>query len=316
MSFSVLGFGGLSYPEFCQFAIDVDSVLKNTAKFSNDVALFKVNNKSKAAFLNWVTLWAEKHDLVLDIDTAKLEKSTGKLRPFEVLAKTDSAEHPEQTFLLTLRTAGYIAFKSGDLLAIPLDDKEEERFYSLAKVKKNTIVLSIKVHEHGRCSNMLNNLKIADKVSGFIVENSSFHLPKRTKDIVFIANGTGIGPFLGMLNAVKTTTRVSLYWGGRTQESFNLYHEFIQQSIDQRKLDSLNLAFSRTVHEKRYVQDLVLEDKEKIANVIKNKGCIMICGSTVMANAVVTCLSLIAQEYGLEDIASLKESGYIRIDSY
>ena len=57
MNFSVVGFGSLMYPNYCQFAIDVDQLLNNNPKFKSNLPLYKINEESKGAFESWFKKW-------------------------------------------------------------------------------------------------------------------------------------------------------------------------------------------------------------------------------------------------------------------
>ena len=315
IGYSVLGFGSVSYPDFCQYAIEVDQFLARKSKLKADLELFKINNKSKAAFLKWVRLWSDKHQLELSIDESQLIKDRIKTKSFEVISKTDSKENPDQTFLISLNSSSKTRFKSGDLLAVYANEEEEERLYSISKNEDNSILLSIKVHEKGLCSNYLNDLKLTDKINASVIENIGFHLPKTKRGIILIANGTGIAPFLGMINETKAEANVSLYWGGRTEKSFDLYNNKIQYYLQENKLNELHLALSRE-RDKVYVQDLIARDKERIAEALKNKGYIMICGSLAMKKEVVSVIGKLCKAFELPDLEELEEEGFIRSDCY
>ncbi len=73
INFSVLGFGSLAYPNFCQFAIDVDEILNSNAKFKSILPLYKINEQSYNSFYRWVTKWSKANsiDLIIDINNSE-----------------------------------------------------------------------------------------------------------------------------------------------------------------------------------------------------------------------------------------------------
>ena len=59
-----------------------------------------------------------------------------------------------------------------------------------------------------------------------------------------ISNGTGIAPFLGMLDEVNAETKVNFIWGGRTSASYDLYERELEALIDCKNI-SVHKAFSK-----------------------------------------------------------------------
>lgn len=56
IDYTVLGFGSRSYPKFCQFAIQVDTLLEQHPKYSPLMPLFKINNQEERSFQQWESL--------------------------------------------------------------------------------------------------------------------------------------------------------------------------------------------------------------------------------------------------------------------
>lgn len=65
-SYSLVGFGSKSYPDFCKFAIDITRAMKNvnTTPF---VKPFYINNRSFVVFKEWSNLWSVKEGLNINI---------------------------------------------------------------------------------------------------------------------------------------------------------------------------------------------------------------------------------------------------------
>ena len=90
----------------------------------------------------------------------------------------------------------------GDLLGItPADGRE--RLYSIAKYREE-IWLSVKLVAQGVVSNLLNDLPIGETLRAVIEPNPNFHFPKKAPQVVCIANGAGMAPFLGMIEEIPT----------------------------------------------------------------------------------------------------------------
>ena len=311
--FSVVGFGSYAYPDFCQFAIDVDEALEQTENAHRETKLHTVNDKSLGNFQQFVTTWGEKQTIPLDLDTTTLQRTPKALKPLSVFHKTIVETQPDNTFLLTLKPQKRLTVSSGDFLAVYPEKNHRERLYSIGKVN-NMIQLSVKYYETGLGSNYLNGLSKGDTLKAKIIQNKGFHFPQSASQVLLIANGTGIAPFLGMLYENKNT-KTHLYFGLRGQASYQLYQEQIDGFIAKGKLGNLNLALSQEGN-KQYVQDLLLKDEHLVAQVLSTGGCIMICGSLAMQESVWQTLETIRSKRNLETLAFYHKNKQIKTDCY
>ena len=309
-SFSVVGFGSLSYPDFCKFAFDVNRALLNTEAIQL-VPTFTINDKSFESFEQWVRIWSEKVDLQLSIPKETLLSRPKQTKSFEIVSKTAVGENPDNTFLITLKSKQKLQFTSGDLLAVYPKDDYRERLYSIGKIDGNT-QLSVKYYDDGLGSNYLNNCKIGDSCQARLIENVNFHMPKKASQVIMIANGTGIAPFLGMLDQNKKI-ECEAYFGLRTEQSYELYKTQLEDYLHRKKLSSLNVAYSQQ-HERLYVQHLLKRDGKHIAKTLENKGVIMICGSLNMYKDVMETLHIICLEFNQKPLSDY--SNQIKSDCY
>lgn len=175
--------------------------------------------------------------------------------------------------------------------------------------------MSVKLHPNGLGSSYLYNLKIGDSIKARLDKNPHFNFPKKAKNIVMISNGTGIAPFLGMIDENKNKAEILLYCGFRNHTSYELYKNTIEKNISEQKLTRLNLAYSREGN-KQYVKDLVQNDADFIANTLKNKGVIMLCGSLAMQEMVFEIVEEICRENNLKNIDFYKTNKQILSDCY
>jgi sulfite reductase (NADPH) flavoprotein alpha-component len=313
LDFSVVGFGSLLYPEYCKYAEEVDDLLNAHQNFNQKLELVKINNQSFEAFKNWVLQWntVSNQNLIITQPTEKLNSKY--TRTFKVVKRTEL--NIDDTFLLQLRPLKKIKFQSGDLLAFKPNEDEAAREYSIAKVEGD-ILLSIKKHEKGLCSNYLSTLNTADTITATISENKEFHLPAKTKDVILIANGTGIAPFLGMINDNKKQKNIHLFWGGRTKASLKLYAGLLEEAKKQDKLNQLQTAFSQEQAEKIYVQDLLIQNEEFIAKHFQQNGVVMICGAIAMQNRVLEVLNNTTTEQLNKPLSAFESNGQIKMDCY
>ncbi len=292
IEYAVVGFGSLAYPDYCEFAIQVDQNLKQKSNTSAILPLEKIHNQSLLQFKNWCKGLSEKMNIPLEIDESLWQINTKELQDFKVISKSEI--NTDDTFLLTLKPKKRIKFQSGDLLSFYPKDEVTPRYYSIAKVNNN-ILLSIKKHAFGKASKYLSQLEVGESLKAKIDDNPAFHFPKN-KPALLIANGTGIAPFLGMLNTKKEEKH--LLWGGRTESSFNIYKPYITNALQEQKLHSFSIGLSRTKNQK-YVQDVLKENTSMLLNILKNNGKIMICGSLQMEEGVRKTIKMIGLKNNL-----------------
>ena len=314
--YSVVGFGSLAYPEFCKFAYTVDELLQKLPKSKRLNDVFTINNQSLEVYNKWLLQWSKTANLAIRLPKPLISKKKQKTYTFEIIANTKAENHLDATFLITMKALNKVKFKSGDLLSIISEKDGRERLYSIGKLNKNKLVLSVKLHNKGAISNLLNNLETGNKITCGVVKNKGFHLPKKTKKALLIATGTGIGPYLGMIGENNKKTKLQLYWGGRTKASFNLYKNELETQQKIGNLQSLHLAYSQEQETKIYVQDLLKSDAKMVAEILKNNGVIMICGSVAMQKDVTQVLEDICQEHLKKTLSYYQNKGAILMDCY
>ncbi|MDN3595469.1 PepSY domain-containing protein [Zunongwangia endophytica] len=315
-SYSVVGFGSLAYPSYCKYAFDVDQQLYENEVSHQFLKPYTINNKSWEAFDQWVDQWSNKVGITVNVprdnDVTKQRKKTKK---YKILYKTKASESPDDTFVVGLAPIKKQKIKSGDLLAIYPTKNDHERLYSIGKDQEYNILLSIKKHEFGLCSNFLNDAKEGSEIDAVKVKNPDFHF-NLSKNTIMIATGTGIAPFIGMMqeNAKKQT--ITLYWGGRNEASFNVYKNRIDSFLNNGRLTEFLPAYSRISKEKVYVQHLVARDAEKIAKSLQDGSVIMICGSILMQKEIVKSLTEICKNYNNKPLSFYQKKGQLKMDCY
>lgn len=311
--FSVVGFGSYAYPDFCQFAIAIDKALEQITQATRLTKLHTINDKSLEAFQQFVRAWSDSTQVDLQVDTTALETQPKHLKTFQVVNKTEVFQQPDNTFLLTLKPEKKANLTSGDLLAIYPENNHRERLYSIGKVN-GAIQLSVKHYSNGLGSNFLNGFSNNENLQARLIKNEGFHFPKKASKVIMIANGTGIAPFLGMLDE-NPHVPTHLYFGLRTQASFQLYQEQIAHLKQAGKLSKFNLALSREA-QNCYVQDLLRKDSKLLVETLQNKGCIMICGALAMQDSVFQVLEKILLEHHLKPLAFYRKNKQLKTDCY
>jgi len=314
IKFSVVGFGSKAYPDFCEFAFEIDKQLENQNWTERLLDVQTVNDKSATEFVEWIKLWSAKTEIPLSTTPSLYNHVPKGLQKLMVLDKTQVSEH-EQTFILTLRANARAKFSSGDLLAIYPANDTRERLYSIGNHSGN-IQLVVKLHPHGLGSEFLNNLLPGNTIKARIINNKAFHFPKKASKVALISNGTGIAPFLGMIEQNKTKTETHLYAGFRMEtETVSGYKKFTAEMIQKQKLQSFHLALSREA-EHFYVMDLIKRDADFFINVLKEGGVIMICGSLAMQKDVEAILDTLCIERKIKSISDYRQNGQLLTDCY
>ncbi|MDO6490644.1 MULTISPECIES: PepSY domain-containing protein [unclassified Cellulophaga] len=315
-NYSVVGFGSLAYPDYCKFAYDVDTMLQAHPNNNRLADVFTINNQSLESFNQWLLAWSKQENLNISLPKAIGGKKKRKTYTFTVTKHTKAENNPDDTFCIYLKPVEKVKFTSGDLLSILGEKDQRERLYSIGKWEKNELVISVKRHQKGSVSNRLQNLAVGNKISCGIVKNKAFHLPKKAKEALLIATGTGIGPYLGMIRQNTAHKKLHLYWGGRTAASFELYKNQLEEQQQAGKLTSLHLALSREQAQKVYVQNLLEANGKEVAQLINNKGYILICGSIGMQKEVTTVLDTICKNHLKKPLSYYQNKGHILMDCY
>lgn len=138
----------------------------------------------------------------------------------------------------------------------------------------------------GVASNYLANVKKNDRLSCSVrASNVRFHPPDNTKTpIIMIAAGTGIAPFRGFIQeraaqfaCGREIGATILYYGCRYETDY-LYADELKRWSNLGAVQ-VKTVFSRQDDKKKYVQDLLWEDRQEIGELYK-KGChFYTCGS-------------------------------------
>ena len=310
-NYAVVGLGSLAYEHFCGFALKVDLFLRQTQGISALQDPFLIHNRSYTSFQKWLHKWGDQVGLPVKLPPKK-ENNNHNLKKFKVIAKNVLDDGFDQTFTLRLRPRSKQKFRSGDLLAFYPSEDPIKREYSIGKICGGDILLSIKLHPKGICSNYLYKLDDGDVIKAELIANKRFHCPENGKPVIMVANGTGIAPFLGMLGGPNEKC---MYWGGKSELSFQLYKPFFEDVKAQNGTIGFKTVFSRENGEMKYVQELVEKDVGPILEVLDKGGTLMICGSVQMQNGVLLILGQLCEQQG-KHLNGYQTNGQLLMDCY
>ncbi|SEI41787.1 sulfite reductase (NADPH) flavoprotein alpha-component [Dyadobacter koreensis] len=313
IDFSVVGFGSHAYPDFCKFAFEVNNLLAQQPWASPLLEIYTVNDKSPEQFNQWAADWSQHAEVPTTLSAGPLKPRQQRKQPMLVMNTTQVHSNGE-AFLIRFRPKRRQKFSSGDLLAIYPAADHRERLYSIGKIGKE-IQLSVKLHANGLGSTYLARLKAGDSIQACLLQNPDFHLPPNVPAVLMICNGTGIAPFLGMIDQLSPKTNAHLYCGFRGEASFQLYKQALEESRTSNKLNGLHIAYSREGR-KEYVKDMLERDRSLIADVLVSKGVIMLCGSLSMQNNVSTLLEQVCQNQLGKSLSYYQSRSQVLMDCY
>lgn len=312
--YSVLGLGSHAYPDFCKFAFELNRLLSLQEWASPLTDIHTVNDKSPDEFNLWAEAWSQQSGITLTVLPELYSTAAHRLKTFKVLENTAHKVAPGDSFTVSLQAGKRLNVTSGDLLAVyPVND-HRERLYSIGMVNKE-IRLNVKLHADGLGSGFLQKLQTGEKILARIISNKHFHFPDKATEVVMIANGTGIAPFLGMISENARQKPCHLYCGFRKRSSYERYQAFLEENQAANKVVNLYAAFSRE-GKKQYVSDLIDRDAALIAEVLVRKGVVMICGSLAMQKDVLALLERICQEATGKGVSHFQSHDQILTDCY
>lgn len=321
--FAVLGFGDRQFPQFCQFARDVDAALTRSG-WTSLLPLETIDRQSPQEFARWGKALSAVLGEELVLAHVPEQPRTHALTLIdrsdygtEVQAPTSVLRFalPRSSLLARLAGRGWPRFSAGDLLAVVPPDDTLPRYYSLASSSRDGFVeICVRKHPGGLCSGLLHGLRPGDRVEAFVKPNPAFRPVKGRKPVILIGAGTGIGPLAGFIRANRGRRPLHLYFGGRDPESDFLYRREIQGWLDDRRLTSLSTEFSR-MRGGGYVQDRLRADAERLRALIGTGAQVLVCGGREMAAGVTEALGELLVPAGLTP-GLLKSEGRYLEDVY
>jgi len=313
LHYAVLGFGSKVYPDFCKFAFDVHNLLAKEAWATPLIDIHTVNDKSPQDLQLWEEAWSQMSGVEVNGLFAQNAAQPKKLKNFTVQSNTGQ-DKTAGVFQVRLSAKGKLKAKSGDLLAIYPANDHRERLYSIGVID-NAIQLSVRLHPDGLGSGFLHDLKPEAVLKAKVVKNPHFHFPAKASRVIMISNGTGIAPFLGMINQNAAKVPCYLFCGFRENSSFEPFQQFLTEMHTHAKVSDLKIAFSREGN-KQYVSDLIRAEANFVAESLTQSAVVMICGSLAMQKDIVQILEEICQEKTGHPLSFYQSRNQVLTDCY
>jgi sulfite reductase (NADPH) flavoprotein alpha-component len=124
-------------------------------------------------------------------------------------------------------------------------------------------------------------LKRGDRVRVKLKPNKHFVLPATDKNIIMVGPGTGVAPFRAFVQerrAIEATGKSWLFFGDRTFTHDFLYQLDWQDALKDGALTRMDVAFSRDMPEKTYVQHRMWEQRRDLVEWLDNGAHFYVCG--------------------------------------
>ncbi len=167
------------------------------------------------------------------------------------------------------------------------------RLYSIASSQLETpdelhTTLGVRQYEafgfthRGAASGYLAQLAAGSEVAIYIHENDNFRLPSdHSKPILMIGPGTGVAPFRAFVQQRVVTGASGKNWllfGEQRRRQTFLYQREWLDYLKRGQLHRLDVAFSRDLAHKVYVQDRLREHGRDVYAHVEEGGFIYVCG--------------------------------------
>eukprot|EP00656_Telonema_subtile_P005559 TRINITY_DN12521_c0_g1_i1.p1 TRINITY_DN12521_c0_g1~~TRINITY_DN12521_c0_g1_i1.p1 ORF type:complete len:622 (-),score=223.27 TRINITY_DN12521_c0_g1_i1:70-1935(-) len=170
----------------------------------------------------------------------------------------------------------------------------QTRFYSISsslRLHKNAIHLTAAVVRYpnqteglpdreGVATSWFDRMREGNTIQ-ICMRSAGFHLPAdKSKPVLMVGPGTGIAPFRGYIQeymAIKRsgadTGKMFLFFGCRSSKQDFIYQQELQQAQDEGALTQLFSAFSRDQEHKVYVQHMLEQQAQLVADsLLKEEG--------------------------------------------
>lgn len=327
LKYTVLGFGDSQFPNFCQFALDVDAALSRKG-LSRLHGIELINRCSASQFSQWGDKIGELIGSPLSLTYDPLPPPSVKLELVERADYGLAVQAPTSILRFKVAEQGgrwpkffprapksLPSFEAGDLLGVMPPHGQAARFYSLASSATDEVLeICVRKQPGGLCSGYLHQLRPGDHIDGFVRPNPGFRPATGNNPVILIGAGAGIGPLTGFIRKNTERHPMYLYWGGRSSQSDFLYQPELGRYLEDQRLTGLNTAFSQS-DERSYVQDKLRQDQIAVRQMVEKGAQILVCGGRDMAAGVKQVIEDILEPLRT-DVETLRAEGRYLEDVY
>ncbi len=189
------------------------------------------------------------------------------------------------------------------------------RLYSIASSSKaypdevHVTVRTVRYEAHGRDRYGVCSVQLAERLASggslpvYIQHNPNFKLPVNPDTpVIMIGPGTGVAPFRAFLGEREETGAEGknwLFYGDQHFSTDFLYQTEWQRWLKDGLLTRMDVAFSRDMDHKVYVQHRMLEKSRELYEWLQEGACVYVCGDEKkMAHDVHATLAIILEREG------------------
>ena len=315
----VLGLGDHRYPEFCKFAEQLQTrLIAQGAKLS--LPMMTVDNMRASDIAKWQARIAE----VLAIKAVQPSQYQPAWFNATLLDRQHLNPYSNSPGLYKLRfKTTDCEWQAGDTILVhPANDPAlSTREYSIASsASSGFLELIVRLnydqqHTPRLCSNWLcHRLEINHSIKFSPCSKTNFHAMHNSKPAIFIGAGSGLAGLRGHIAERPQFSQNWLIFGERCPHTDKILPEELSQWQRSQRLTYLDYAFSRDPNAPRYVQDILLEQQQRLISWLEQGATIYVCGRLQgMGRSVQETLT---QLLGEEQMHSLQQQGRYRTDLY
>lgn len=282
---AVVAFGDQSYPQFAAFGKDFCVALRRLRSPAGVKLAGFVNRQKDGEFDQAISSVCAQWDL--PVPDAVVADATSPEHAWRVMRSRGE----DNLAWIELQASEHEVQKvqSGSLLGIVPSQAEVTRWYSLSKLESGHIGILVKRHERGLCSTHLHGLSKGDTVHARLHANVNFRLPD-ARPLAFVANGSGMGPFLGMIQQLEDDAGAVLFWGVQTQKQGAIFASELDDATERGALRTVKRIFSRESTPSMYVQEAVASWSE-LESFVQTDGVWVVCGSKNMSEGLAATIA-------------------------
>lgn len=288
----VLALGDKSYQHFCSAGIEMHNALQQLGATTDPEATL-ANGNPTAAWQAWLAqcTGAELNEETLVPLTRDVTLTLKDKRP---LHSNQCSDTSNQAFHIEFDLPGNEYYQINELISITPPASDKERLYSIASSSHQapgTLALTIARHQFmldgvltdGACSHyLIEQLTPGDTLTAKIKVGAGMPLPCDSTPIILIATGAGIAPMISQLSEREYFNHSGDNWlifGNRYHDADFYYQPELEKAKDAGLITHLDTAFSRDGAEKVYVQDILHQNQQRLAEWLLDRDAqIYVCG--------------------------------------